>query len=164
MKSFLNVLVVGAVFAFTPAVLAAEWTKLTENSVKDKFFVDASSIQRNGAFVWYWEYREFPDANNAILDVAVNQPVHGAVMRWSLDCTNKSQRLRKVNAYTTNRKLIQKFDYGNAGVLMQPRANSSTAVVVNYVCEQQAKPEATPTPQVQPSATPAAKPESPAKP
>lgn len=113
---------------------SAQWTRITENSVKDRFFVDASSIQRNGSIVWYWEYREFPEANNALLDVKVDQPLHGAVIRWSADCSNQSQRLRKVNAYTTNRKLIQKFDYGNDGMLLQPKPGSSSHKVMEYVC------------------------------
>lgn len=113
---------------------SAEWTRITENSVKDRFFVDASSIQRNGSIVWYWEYREFPQANNALLDIQVDQPIHGAVMRWSADCSNQSQRLRKVNAYTTSRKLIQKFDYGDSGMLIQPKPGSSTYKVMDYVC------------------------------
>lgn len=137
MKTLLNVLIAGAVFAVMPIASAAEWTRLSENAVGDKFFIDASSIQRNGPFVWFWEYREFPQPNNALLDVAVNQPVHGAVMRWSIDCSNKSQRLRKVNAYTTNRQLIQKFDYGDKGTLMQARPGSSAAVVASFVCSQQ---------------------------
>jgi len=114
---------------------SAQWTRITENAVRDRFFVDASSIQRNGSIVWYWEYREFPEANNALLDVKVDQPVHGAVIRWSADCSNGSQRLRKINAYTTNRKLIQKFDYGNDGMLIQPKAGSSTRKVMEYVCQ-----------------------------
>lgn len=138
MKHFLKVAIAGVVFSFMPAVTAAEWTKITENAVKDKFFVDTSSIQRNGSIVWYWEYREFPEANNAILDVAVNQPLHGAVIRWSADCSSKSQRLRKLNAYTKNRQLIQKFDYGDTGILLQPKAGSSTFNVMNYVCSSQA--------------------------
>ncbi|GAP98146.1 surface-adhesin E family protein [Leptolyngbya sp. NIES-2104] len=113
---------------------SAQWTRITENSVKDRFFVDASSIQRNGSIVWYWEYREFPEANNALLDVKVDQPLHGAVIRWSADCSNQSQRLRKVNAYTTNRKLIQKFDYGNDGMLIQPKPGSSSHKVMEYAC------------------------------
>ncbi|MGG6268343.1 surface-adhesin E family protein [Leptolyngbya sp. AN03gr2] len=118
---------------------SAQWTRIAENSVKDRFFVDASSIQRNGSIVWYWEYREFPEANNALLDVKVDQPVHGAVIRWSADCSNGAQRLRKVNAYTTNRKLIQKFDYGNDGMLLRPQAGSSTHKVMDYVCRSSQK-------------------------
>ncbi len=113
---------------------AADWTKITENSVKDRFFVDTSSIQRNGSIVWYWEYREFPEANNALLEAKVDQPVLGAVMRWSVDCSAQSQRLRKVNAYTTNRKLIEKFDYGDTGMLLRPKEGSSTYKVMDYVC------------------------------
>jgi hypothetical protein len=137
MKTLLKVLIASAVFAYTPAALSAEWVRLSENDVGDKFFIDAASIQRNGPFVWFWEYREFPQPNNAILDVAVNQPLHGAVMRWSIDCTNKSQRLRKINAYTTNRQLIDKFDYGDKGMLQQARPGSSAAVIANYACDPQ---------------------------
>ncbi len=133
-KPLLPCLIVGALLAYIPAASAVEWTKIAENSVKDKFFVDESSIQRNGAIVWYWEYREFPQANNAFLDTNVEQPVHGAVIRWSVDCTTKAQRLRKVNAYTTNRKLIQKFEYGDSGMLSQPKPGSSAYAIVDYVC------------------------------
>ena len=133
---------IGTLLAHAPVAFAVEWTKISENSVKDRFFVDESSIQRNSSIVWYWEYREFPQANNAFLETKVDQPLHGAVIRWSVDCTNKSQRLRKVNAYTKNRKLIQKFEYGNNGTLSQPKPGSSAYAVVDYVCtpKDQAKP------------------------
>jgi hypothetical protein len=134
MKKLLPLMIAGALVSYAPTVLAAEWTKITENSVKDRFFIDTSSIQRNGAIVWYWEYREFPQANNAFVDEKVNQSVHGAVIRWSVDCTNKSQRLRKLNAYAKNRKLIQKFEYGSTGALTQPKPGSSAYQVVDRVC------------------------------
>lgn len=138
MKAVLNLAIAGLICAaIAPAASAAEWTKVTENEAKDRFFVDTSTIQRNGNIVWYWEYREFPEPNNAFLDTKVDQPVHGAVIRWSLDCGAKAQRLRKVNAYTKNRKLIQKFDYGEAGMMFQPRAGSSAHTVMNYVCNAQ---------------------------
>jgi hypothetical protein len=135
MKSLLNFAIAGLVFAYMPAGMAAQWTKVAENAVKDRFFVDKSSIQRNGGIVWYWEYREFPEPNNALLDEKVNQPLHGAVIRWSVDCANKAQRLRKLNAYTKNRQLIQKFDYGDDGVLLQPKLGSSTYTVMDFVCK-----------------------------
>lgn len=136
MKTLLNCAIAGLVLCFAPAALAADWTKITENAVKDRFFIDKSSIQRNGSIVWYWEYREFPEANNALLETKVDQPVLGAVMRWSADCTGKAQRLRKVNAYTTNRQLIQKFEYGDAGMLLQPKSGSSARQVMDYACAQ----------------------------
>ena len=146
MNHVLKFLIAGAFLSYSPAVWAAEWTKVAQNSVNDKFFVDTSSIQRNNSIAWYWEYREFPQPNNALLDTTVAQPVYGAVMRWSVDCTSKAQRLRKINAYTKNRQLIQKFDYGDSGLLSQPKPGSSAATVVNYVCSQ----EATSTPATQP--------------
>jgi hypothetical protein len=137
MKHLLKLAIAGVVFSVMPAGTAAEWTKITENAVKDRFFVDTSSIQRNGSIVWYWEYREFSEANNALLDVNVKEPLYGAVMRWSVDCTSKSQRLRKLNAYTKNRQLIQKFEYGNNGVFLKPKTGSSTFHVMSYVCAQE---------------------------
>ena len=134
MKKLVSLIIAGAFCSYAPTALAAEWTKITENSVNDKFFIDTSSIQRNGAIVWYWEYREFPQANNAFVDEKVTQPVYGAVIRWSVDCTNKSQRLRKLNAYTKNRQLIQKFEYGDIGALTQPKPGSSAYLVVDRVC------------------------------
>jgi hypothetical protein len=133
-KQLFQWVMVGAMVAYAPIASAVEWTKISENSVNDKFFVDTNSIQRNGSRVWYWEYREFPQPNNAFLDTKVDQPLHGAVIRWSVDCTTKSQRMRKVNAYTKNRKLIQKFEYGDSGMLSQPKPGSSAYAVVDYVC------------------------------
>lgn len=137
MKFGLQFWVASVVLAIAPVANAAQWTKITQNAVNDQFFIDTSSIQRDGSIVWYWEYREFPQPNNALLDVSVNQPLLGAVMRWSADCTTKSQRLRKLNAYTKNRQLIQKFDYGENGMLMQPKAGSSTHTVMERACSLQ---------------------------
>jgi hypothetical protein len=142
MKAAFNLTIAGLISAIsfapglllTPIANAAQWTKVTENPVKDRFFVDTSTIQRDGQIVWYWEYREFPEPNNAFLEEKVEQPLYGAVIRWSADCGAKAQRLRKVNAYTKNRQLIQKFDYGNSGMLVQPKTGSSAHTVMNYVC------------------------------
>ncbi len=134
MRFGLQFLVAGVVLAVAPIASAAEWTKITQNAVNDRFFIDTSSIQRNGSIVWYWEYREFSQPNNALLDVNVDQPVLGAVMRWSADCSSKSQRLRKLNAYTKNRQLIQKFDYGDSGLLLQPKVGSSTHAILERAC------------------------------
>lgn len=143
MKKLFHLLIAGACFAYAPMASAANWTKVAENSVNDKFFIDTSSIQRNGTIVWYWEYREFPQPNNAFVEATVNQPVQGAVIRWSVDCTNKAQRLRKLNVYTKNRQLIQKFEYGDTGALTQSKPGSSAYAVANYACMQKEETQAT---------------------
>lgn len=135
MKQFLSLVMTSALLSQAPNVLAAEWFKVTENPVKDQFFVDKSSIQRNGDTVRYWEYREFQQPNNVFLEETVNQPVHGIVMNWSVDCASKAQRLRQVTAYNKSRKVIQKFSYGDAGSLSQPRPGSSAGAVLDYVCK-----------------------------
>ena len=134
MQQFLRFLTIGAVLALSPAALAAEWVKVAENTASDRFFVDQSSIQRQGSFVRYWEYREFPQPNNAFLEESVDQPVYGVVINWSGDCTNSTQRLRQVTAYSKDRKVIQRFSYGDQGILNQAQPGSSTNAVLNYVC------------------------------
>jgi hypothetical protein len=140
MKPFSNFLIVGVILAYSPAVFAAEWFKVTENRVKDQFFIDKSSIQRRGDSVWYWEFREFQQPNNAFLEETVNQPIHGLVMNWSVDCVSKTQRLRQATAYDKSRKVIQRFSYGDNGSLAQPRSGSSASAVLEYVCQQAASP------------------------
>jgi hypothetical protein len=114
--------------------LAVEWVKVTENAVSDRFFVDTSSIQRKGPTISYWEYREFKEPNNALLETNVEKPVHGVVMRWSLDCNNKTQRLERLNAYDKGRQIIRKFNYGSQGAVAQPQPGSSSFAVLNFVC------------------------------
>jgi hypothetical protein len=134
MKQALKLIFTGVLLSYTPMALAADWTSITTNAAGDKFFVDKSSLQKTGEIARYWEYREFPQPNNAFLETKVEQPVHGAVIQWSVDCQNKSQRLRQLIAYDKKRAVIRKFNYGDTGSLTQPRSGSSASTVLNYVC------------------------------
>jgi hypothetical protein len=115
---------------------AAEWVKVTENAAKDSFFIDASTIKKTGNTVNYWEYREFIEPNNPFLENPLDKekPVYGVVIRWTADCGAKTQRLRRVNAFSTNRELLQRFDYGDTGTLSQPRPGSSGYEVLETAC------------------------------
>jgi len=121
----------------TLPVVAAEWESVTQNAVGDRFLVDTSSIQRKADNVFYWEYREFPQPNNAFLEEPVDRPVHGVVLNWSGNCSSKTQRLRQVTAYDKERKVIKRFSYGDSGALLQPKTGSSSSTVLNYVCDKQ---------------------------
>ena len=123
--------------SLTQSAIAATWVKVTENGAKDGFFIDTDSIQKKGQTVSYWEYREFVEPNNAFLENDVAKPLYGVVIRWSADCGAKTQRLRRVNAFTTNRELIQKFEYGEKGTLNQPRPGSSGYEVLEMACNPQ---------------------------
>jgi hypothetical protein len=152
MKFCLNLLLPGllslpgllGLIALPSVANAAEWTKVTENSVGDKFFVDTSAIQRRDDTVFYWEYREFVEPNHAFIDVELPQPLYGAVSRWSVDCSSKVQRLRRINAYAKDRSLIQKFSYADPGLVVQSRSGSSVHSVIEYVCSY--KPDSKPSP------------------
>ncbi|MBE9030547.1 hypothetical protein IQ266_12480 [filamentous cyanobacterium LEGE 11480] len=117
------------------SAIAAKWTKVTENTVGDKFLVDVSAIQEQGNTRFYWEYREFAEPNNPFIEVELPATLEGAVVRWSINCSNKVQRLRRVNAYTSKRQLIQKFTYGQTGIAVQSRPGSSTYQVGDFVCK-----------------------------
>ncbi len=123
--------------SLTQSAVAVTWVKVTENSAKDGFFIDTDSIQRKGQTVGYWEYREFIEPNNAFLENDVAKPLYGVVIRWTADCSAKTQRLRRVNAFTSNRELIQKFEYGEKGTLNQPRPSSSGYEVLEMACNPQ---------------------------
>ncbi len=147
MKRSLNFLLLGCLslsglWLLPGRANAVEWTKVTENSVGDKFFVDASAIQRKDSTVFYWEYREFVESNNAFLEVELPQPLYGVVSRWSVDCSSKVQRLRRVNAYAQDRSLIQKFSYGDPGLVVQLRPGSSLSAVTDFVCDYKPDPAA----------------------
>ena len=121
---------------FTYPAQAVEWVRVTENAAKDSFFIDSSTIKKTGNIVTYWEYREFIEPNNAFLEnkLEKDKPLYGVVIRWTADCGAKTQRLRRVNAFTTNRELLQRFDYGETGTLSQPRPGSSGYEVLEAAC------------------------------
>jgi hypothetical protein len=79
----------------------------------------------------------------------VSKPLYGVVIRWTAYCDAKTQRLGRVNAFTTNRVLIQKFDYGEKGTLNQPRPGSSGYEVLEMACNPQKldQPKSSPTPE-----------------
>ncbi len=138
--------------SLTQSAMAVTWVKVTENAAKDGFFIDTDSIQKKGQTVSYWEYREFVEPNNAFLENDVAKPLYGVVIRWSADCGAKTQRLRRVNAFTENRELIQKFEYGEKGTLNQPRPGSSGYEVLDMACNPQKldQPKTTPKPEAKP--------------
>jgi hypothetical protein len=122
-------------FLFTPiAVAQAQWHEVAENAVGDRFLVDQSSIQRRENIVWYWEYREFPQPNNAFVVEEIDEPVHGVTLYQSADCTAGAVRLRRITIYGSDRQVIQRIDYGDTGTLSEPAPGSSAAAVVRYVC------------------------------
>jgi DNA-binding protein Fis len=138
MNRILSGAIASLMLAQAPALAAPEWTKVTENAVGDRFFVDTTAVQHKGPITNYWEYREFPQPNNAIVEMPVEQPVLGAVIRWSVNCQTKAQTLRRVNAYTTGRQLINRFDYGETGLAVQSRPGSSAYTVAEFACNYQA--------------------------
>jgi hypothetical protein len=138
------IIAASTVLGLPSGAIAAEWTKVTENAVGDRFLIDTSAIQRKDMTVFYWEYREFAEPNNAFVEVELAQPMYGAVSRWSVDCGTKNgpkkQYIRRVNTYAKDRSLIQKFSYGDPGLLVQSRSGSSAASVAEFACAYKAKP------------------------
>ncbi len=144
MKRFLPLAIATLLSLPSAAVAQVNWQEITVNAVGDRFMVNPASIQVQGNTVRYWEYRDFRQPNNAFLEVEVEQPVHGAMLFHSVDCTSGVVRLRQLIAHDRNRGEIQRFSYGDSGSLSQPRPGSSAAAVVRHVCAQ--RPQQTPAP------------------
>ena len=84
----------------------ADWVEVTRNSVGDRFMVERNSIEaRNGA-IWYWEHRSFPEPNNALVEVELEQPVYSALLYRSVDCVGGVSRLRQIIVHL---ELISRF-------------------------------------------------------
>lgn len=134
MKRLLGLTLATCLLAQAPA-LAEKWEEVATNAVGDKFSVDIDSLQRKGDVVWYWEYRRFPQANNAFLDFSVPKPVHGALIYRSADCKAKTERIRRITVYDKEQKVIRKVDYGDRGRLANPMQGSSAYKVLSFACE-----------------------------
>jgi hypothetical protein len=120
----------------------ANWFEVTRNAVGDRFMVERNSIELRDGIVWYWEYRDFPQPNNAFIGVEIDQPVYGAMLYRSVDCASGVSRLRRVVVHDRERQVIQRINYGDTGQLAQPQQGSSAATVLQYVCDQ---PQSSPT-------------------
>jgi hypothetical protein len=133
----LSSLLVGSLLVGPTSTLAQEgnWVEVTTNSVGDRFMVNPTSIENRDGIVWYWEYRDFPQPNNAIVGLDVGQPVYGVMFYRSTDCTSGATRLRRVVIHSQNRQVIRRVVYNESGPLSSPAQGSSAAAVVRYVCD-----------------------------
>lgn len=141
MKQLLGLAVLGSLLAQT-AVAWAEpvWNEVTVNAVGDRFLVDRNSIETRGDSVWYWEYRDFRQPNNAFVEETIEEPVYGVMLYRSVDCASNVVRLRQLIAHDRQRQQLGRFSYGDTGSLSEPMAGSSAAAVVRYVCSQRPAP------------------------
>ena len=136
-KYLLGLTVLSQTLMFAPIAIAqAAWREVARNEVGDRFLVDQNSIERNGAAVWYWEYREFEQPNNAFVPEAIEQPVYGVNLYQSVDCAARTARLRRITVYGSDRQVLRRINYGDTGSLAEPRPGSSAATVLEYVCSQ----------------------------
>ncbi|MBD1870020.1 hypothetical protein H6F95_22545 [Cyanobacteria bacterium FACHB-471] len=132
-----------AVVSFAPVALAVEdWVEVTENEVGDRFLVDRNSIENREGIIWYWEYRDFQEPNNAFIGVELEQPVYGALVYRSVDCTSLVSRLRRITVHGRGRQVIHRAVYDDNGRLVQPMRGSSSAEVLQFVCDQDQADEA----------------------
>lgn len=138
MKLGLGLALVGSLLTYAPLAQAQpSWQEVTVNSVGDRFLVDQNSIQSRGNSIWYWEYRDFRQPNNAFVEETIQEPVYGVMLYRSVDCAAGIARARQLIVHTRERKEVQRFNYGDTGYLAEPRPGSSDAAVLDYVCERQ---------------------------
>jgi hypothetical protein len=114
----------------------ADWVEVTRNAVGDRFLVERNSIKFRDGAVWYWEHRDFPQPNNALIEVELKQPVYSAMLYRSVDCAGGVSRLRQIIVRDKKQQVIQRLNYGVTGQLTQPQPGSSAAAVLRFVCKQ----------------------------
>lgn len=133
---YLIPLAIGGAIALYPVVAQADanWVRVITNSVGDEFMVDSNSIRVGGNRVSYWEYRNFPQPNNAFLPEEVEGSVYGVMLLQSVDCTAMGVQSQRVVVYGEGRQEINRFDYGNTTPLTQPAEGSSAHAVLQFVC------------------------------
>ncbi|HEY9625566.1 MAG TPA: surface-adhesin E family protein [Crinalium sp.] len=135
-RLLLSLTLLGSLVAYPLSVAAQEgnWVEVTRNSVGDRFLVNPTSIESRGGFVWYWEYRDFPQPNNAIVGLDVGQPVYGVMFYRSTDCDSGATRLRRMVIHDQNRQVLRRVVYNDNGPLTRPAQGSSAEAVVRYAC------------------------------
>lgn len=113
-----------------------DWVEVTSNAVGDRFMVERNAIEFRDGAVWYWEYRSFPQPNNAFVGVELEKPVYSVMLYRSADCAGGVSRLRRIIARDQEQQVIERINYDDAGPLTQPQPGSSAAAVLQFVCEQ----------------------------
>jgi hypothetical protein len=137
-RLLIGLAVLCAALSVAPVALAVEdWVEITENDVGDRFLVDRNSIENRDGIIWYWEYRDFQEPNNAFVGVELDQPVFGALVYRSVDCTSLVSRLRRITVHGRGRQVIHRAVYDDNGRLTQPVRGSSSAEVLQFVCDQE---------------------------
>ena len=138
MRQWLYTVVTMGLLSYAPIASATEnWVLVTTNSVGDRFLVDENSIERNESGVRYWQYRDFQQPNNAILDFQVDQPVYGVMFYQSSNCASGTERTQRVVAFNQNREVIRRVNYEEDAALSQPVEGSSSAATLKFVCDRQ---------------------------
>ena len=105
-------------------------------STGDRFMVERNSIELRDDVVWYWEHRDFPQPNDALVGVELEQPVYSATLYRSASCADGVSRLRQIIVRNEERQVIERINYGDTGQLAQPQPGSSAAAVLGFACEQ----------------------------
>lgn len=142
MKNLLSLTLFGAcLIQGTGAIAQAVWSEVAVNEVGDRFLVSNDSIQFRGDTAYFWEFRDFPQSNNAFVEEDIDQPIYGATIYRSVDCRSGVTRMRQLLVHDSERAVIEQFNYGDDGSLSQPRAGSSAAAVIQHVCSQRPEPE-----------------------
>lgn len=137
MKRLIPVALIGFTLVYsTLAIAAEEWVEVTVNQVGDRFSIDKNSIQRSDGKVWYWEYRAFPQPNNAFVDLQIEEPVHGVLLYQAADCAAGTEQMRRLVVFGKQRNVIQRVNYDDNGRVSKPMAGSSAETVLRFACSQ----------------------------
>jgi hypothetical protein len=117
------------------AVNRQHWTEVAVNGVGDRTLVGTNSIAPVGDRLGYWEYRAFAGENSAFLPVPMDQPLRSALLYRLVSCEAGTVQTRVVKGYGDGRAELYAQDFGIAAAIEQPKADSTTAKAMAFVCQ-----------------------------
>ncbi|MCU0526892.1 MAG: hypothetical protein MUF72_18945 [Elainella sp. Prado103] len=137
MNGLVKSIIFAGMLTVAPVGMAAEaWVEVAVNSMGDRILVDQNSIQRDDNEVRYWEYQDKRQSRNLTTEVIGEQPVYGMMIYRTVDCVSGTSRMQRLVLFNADREVIRRVNYETAGG-SQPMSGSSTASVIQYVCDLQ---------------------------
>ncbi|MGB3205471.1 MAG: surface-adhesin E family protein [Crinalium sp.] len=121
-------------FSLNSSAIAAKpkWVRVSTNENNDVFYVDKSSIKRNGEFRYFWGKVVFAKPYKLVTN---NKLAYSHISYKSIDCLTQVYRIRSVTALDRKGKVIGRQIDGEQGDINIALSDTSFSKVADFVCD-----------------------------
>lgn len=113
----------------TPSLAKPNWVEVAVNKNGDRFFVEQSTLRRNKTTAWYWVHSQYASLkSNGVVATKGYQ---------SANCNTQQFRDRAIISFDNQAEVVNSFNDGDKGELVQPPPDSDGHMIVQYVCANQ---------------------------